>query len=504
MEGTRMAVLDDICQWARKGFELESSPTEINNVYWLYGIPGIGKTSVANSICGRLHESKNLGGSYFCRRDDPLLGEPKYVMPTLIHRLSSMWGPYRKLVVRALRDDPHLGVDSTRLLFSELLLKPIISLKKRHPPRPLVLVVDALDECGDSFTRRSLLIGLLEASSHVPWLKVIITSRQEHDIDSFFQQVKPRNRYLSRDLSMDDEKREDVRFLAQERMLDIAQRCHLRHDWPGKERLDLIVERCGGLFIFVETMWRFLRGFKDPEGPLKQVLTGDSAKANSELDKLYIIAISSRLGEERGAFRAIAGAVVAVAPYRPLCDETLATLTGLEPRVVTSWVDSLSSLLYRESDKSGGVRVRHLSILEFLTGKICPDEFRVDIQQANASMALSCLRTMIRELKFNICELETSCLSNADVEDLKDRVKRKISDGLQYSCLNWCGHLAAIRYQPNGEAIERLKEFLGGERLLFWMEVLSLMGKMPAAPSAMRQLAGWITVSTCPFMLGSI
>ncbi|KIM20015.1 hypothetical protein M408DRAFT_37161, partial [Serendipita vermifera MAFF 305830] len=75
---------------------------------WLYGMPGIGKSSIAHSICRRLHESKQLGGSFFCRRDDPVLSEAKMVLPTLIYGLAGRFGPYRNCVVQALRDDPQL------------------------------------------------------------------------------------------------------------------------------------------------------------------------------------------------------------------------------------------------------------------------------------------------------------------------------------------------------------------------------------------------------------
>ena len=46
-------------------------------------------------------------------------------------------------------------------------------------------------------------------------------------------------------------------------------------------------------------------------------------------------------------------------PYRALCDETIAELTGVKPNLVKKWVEALSSLLYRDEEANRGIRVRH-------------------------------------------------------------------------------------------------------------------------------------------------
>src|SRR5450631_1808197 len=121
MEGTRTTVLDDIVSWATKPFDSETKSNNLN-VFWLYGMPGLGKTSVANSLCDRLRKSGNLGGSFICKHDNPSLREPEAVLPTLIARLVRMWGPFRKLVAQVLHDEPQINPESTN---SDLLLKPL-------------------------------------------------------------------------------------------------------------------------------------------------------------------------------------------------------------------------------------------------------------------------------------------------------------------------------------------------------------------------------------------
>jgi hypothetical protein len=160
MKDTRKLILDQIVTWAGTPLENNnpSNGSAPRNIFWLYGSPGLGKTSIANSLCHRLHENRNLGGSFFCRRDDPVLCDPNRVLPTLLYKLACMWSPYRDLVVQALRADPNLNPDWTgcRLLLEHLYLL------QDNPETALVLVIDALDESGDPRTRAPLLMYLSE------------------------------------------------------------------------------------------------------------------------------------------------------------------------------------------------------------------------------------------------------------------------------------------------------------------------------------------------------
>jgi hypothetical protein len=489
MEGTREAVLNDIVNWALQPMDGKTQPSVPNsNVFWLYGMPGLGKTSVANSLCDRLRRSNNLGGSFFCKHDSSDLREPTRVLPTLIAKLALMWGPFRRLVARVLLDQPQINPESTR---GELLLEPL-RLLETHPPRPFVLVVDALDECGLPSSRRPLIKCLTEACSLVHWLKFVVTSRPERDIESSFNGLN----IIRRDLATDDLNHEDIRLFTETRMAAIARDRERSPDWPGPERVSKIVERSGGLFIFVDTLTRLV-DVPEPEPLLAQVLGGRSQGTNTPLHRLYAMALTSRISQTTQAFHSILRAIIVVSQYRPLCDKTLAELMNLEPQIVREWVGELSSLLYRDTSEKGGIRVRHLSILEFLTGPECPAEFRVDLKLANSELAACCLRNMRRQLQFNICELETSYLSNSEIQDLNDRVEQRIPDTLQYSCMHWLDHLCSDVDQVDEKITRLLDDFFAESRFLYWLEVLSLMGKVRMAISALQLMRACNKVWYC-------
>src|SRR5258706_15516277 len=86
MDGTRQSLLNQIMDWVDNKSGQEGVLR--GNAYWLYGSPGIGKTSLAHSICTSLHERNHLAGAFFCQRDDPNLSEPMNILPTFIHKLA--------------------------------------------------------------------------------------------------------------------------------------------------------------------------------------------------------------------------------------------------------------------------------------------------------------------------------------------------------------------------------------------------------------------------------
>ncbi|KIM19451.1 hypothetical protein M408DRAFT_226713 [Serendipita vermifera MAFF 305830] len=109
--------------------------------------------------------------------------------------------------------------------------------------------------------------------------------------------------------------------------------------------------------------------YRNPKPPLDRLLAGPSEEASVELHKLYLAAIESRMDSEEAESRLIARAVIGAAPHHALCDEAIAAFTGLQLSIVSSWVDDLSSLLYRDHTIQGGIRARHISIFEYFTGR---------------------------------------------------------------------------------------------------------------------------------------
>jgi len=463
------------------------------NTYWIFGSPGIGKTSLAHSICARLHDQGKLAGAFFCRRDDPNMSEPRNILPTLIYKLARISPPFRRIVADCLRNDPNLTPESMK---DSLFLGLLDNLPKR-PNDCLLFVIDAFDECGDSSSRPRLLKLLIGVASRVSWLKIIITSRPEVDIERFFR-GSTQSSYSAYDLATDQEASDDLRTLAQIKFNLIAEKWHLPTPWPEESLFNNIISRANGLFIFITTLVLTLEHCEDPTETLKATLKCSAGTGLESLYGLYSSILESRIVHSKAEFRRMIGVLLTAAPYRVLCEETIAELAGVEPNLVKKWVDDLSSLLYRDEGTNGGIRVRHLSISDFFVRDICPYDYRINAQDANVQLGIACLKTMVRQLRFNICGLEDSRLANADIQGLPSRIIENISDCLKYSSLYWSNHICFAPDNNDRRVWDSLGEFFEGMCPLFWIEVLSILGTVPMGAPSIRRVISWAMVSSAP------
>ena len=113
------------------------------------------------------------------------------------------------IVAGHLQDNPNL---TPELMKGSLFIDFIRSLPC-HPEHTLVFVIDALDECGNAQSHPHLLKVLTKAATQAPWLKIIVTSRTEVDIQCFFDTLT-QSLYLSYDLATDQDASADLQTFA--------------------------------------------------------------------------------------------------------------------------------------------------------------------------------------------------------------------------------------------------------------------------------------------------
>ena len=489
MDGTRQSLLSQVMDWVSNKSGQENGLQR--NAYWFYGSPGIGKTSLAHSICANLHKQNHLAGAFFCRRDDPNLSEPINILPTFIYKLAILFPPFRTIVAKHLREDPNLTPESMK---GSLFLDFICSLPC-HPEHTLVFVIDALDECGDAQSRPRLLDILTNAAAQAPWLKIIVTSRTEVDIQEFFDTLT-QSLSLQYDLATDQDASADLRAFARNRFDLVVKTWHLPTPWPEELDFNKVISRASGLFIFIKTLVLTLERCEDPKKSLKAALQDSASTGLESLFELYSSILKSQIVHNSTKFQRVIGVLLTTAPYRVLCDETIAELAGVEPYLVKAWVDALSSVLYRDEATNRGIRVRHLSVYDFFLSDRC--DYQVNVRDVDVQLGITCLKVMTTQLQFNICNLDDSRLANADIGDLPSRVKQNISGPLQYSCLHWLNHFCfpPAKRDQRMLVLESLKEFFEGLYPLFWVEVLSIMDAVPIGVPNLRRLLSWVRVST--------
>ena len=490
MEGTRKSLLEQIMDWVTNGLE----QTDSRNTYWIYGLPGIGKTSLAHSICASLQDKGQLAGAFFCQRDDQELREPKNILLTLVRKLAILFPPFRSIVAEWFRNNPNVSLES----IDPDLFVSFIHRLPRLPKKNLVFVIDALDECGSTQSRPGVLQSLADATVHAPWLGVIITSREEIDIRRFFDSPTQLS-HLQYDLTADKDTTDDLRTFAEYRFNRVALTRCLQSPWPERSLLERVISSASGLFIFIETLALALEHSDEPTKPLGAALQDSSSPGLRSLYGLYSTIVRARRVQRNAEFRRMIGVLLTTTPHRLLCEETIAELAGVRPDLVKMWVEDLGSMFYRDQGASGGIRVRHMSISEFFVSDDCEDDYRINFQEINMALGITCLETMVEQLRFNICGLEDSRLANSDVKDLASRIKENISDALQYSSLYWIDHLCFTPDTSERRMWDKLRKFFEGPYALFWVEVLSIMGMLRIGVPSLRELTSkLVKVSTAP------
>ena len=84
LRGTRMDILEDICAWA-----VQKPGKDVPNVFFLNGVAGSGKSTIAKTICVMLKGVGCLVASFFCsRRSTAEQRNVRSIFPTLAYLLS--------------------------------------------------------------------------------------------------------------------------------------------------------------------------------------------------------------------------------------------------------------------------------------------------------------------------------------------------------------------------------------------------------------------------------
>jgi len=80
LRGTRETVLNKIESWAK---DFKESP-----VFWLNGLAGTGKSTIAQTITEHIFADGVLGASFFCSRDFEDRSNLHFIFPTLAFQLA--------------------------------------------------------------------------------------------------------------------------------------------------------------------------------------------------------------------------------------------------------------------------------------------------------------------------------------------------------------------------------------------------------------------------------
>ena len=124
-----------------------------------------------------------LGAFLFFNRDVTQRNDPNTVIRTIAYQIASYDRRIQATILAAIENTSNVCFLLPRVQFRKLVVESLRSIHSPLPQQPLVVVLDALDECGTPHDRKSLLAVLTEETvALAPFVRFVVTSRAEPDI----------------------------------------------------------------------------------------------------------------------------------------------------------------------------------------------------------------------------------------------------------------------------------------------------------------------------------
>ncbi|KAH7923203.1 WD40 repeat-like protein [Leucogyrophana mollusca] len=481
LPGTRQELLSRIISWA----------TDINcgqNVFWLHGVAGSGKSTVATTVAKYIGEMHRLGAFICFNWGFAECIQPSKAVQTLAHKLGMFDKRIGKAISRAIDGYPGINDASLSTQFTELLVRPLSSLASLQDEGTIVVVLDALNECGSESTRASLLQVLKSQLHQIPcFIRILITSRPLDDIREALEQQKVHNEDL--DISSISNSEDISAFFHEEikRVKELDQTLSL--DWPEDEKIDKLTLCACGLFIWASTALKFIR--EDiPTRRLEAILAGNATEPQAALDQLYkTILKNAGIWSENNFvvdFHDVLGVVlIAQRPLTTLAiDKLLSTSRIRRSAYVVSRLCSVLS--YDPVNPTVPVQILHPSFADFLFDikRSGQDTWHyINKDSSHRNLAIACLKKLC--LKRNICNMT---LANQGWKS------ENLAEDITYACLFWVDHVVATADSSIALIVPYIEEFLQ-EHLLQWFEAMSILRKSRETIRLLQNLFRWLPVN---------
>ncbi|KAF8703150.1 WD40 repeat-like protein, partial [Rhizoctonia solani] len=478
-EHTRTQILLELDEW--------SADSQTPNIYWMSGMAGTGKTTIAYTFAETLRKRGLLGASFFCTRRSSECHDVGRIIPTITYQLARYSMSFQTAVVEVLGRDPDIGTQAITEQCERLIKEPLDRVKDDIPDG-LVVVIDALDECNSANGVGTMLDVLFRVAADLP-VKFFVTSRPEPDIRHRIESQSDRSRSICR--------LHDIEESLVQADIELYIRDEFANSTVSESEVSHLARLSGCLFIYAATSIRYIRRKRTMvDRDRLEAILGSSSKSGPQhvgIDRLYTTILEAAIGEleeepeEQDEMCRVLW--TAVCTREPVDVGTLAALTGIKPTKADMLLQSLYSVLH-VSERKSKITTLHASFPDFMFDKTRSTRFYCNEAKHSQLLAERCFKVMEEQLRFNICGLESSFVTDSQVENIEDRITRSISPALSYTAHYWGDHV--VKSTPCDAVRKGLEDFLS-YRLLFWMEVMSLKRTLDKGISMLSALKPWLT-----------
>ena len=376
-----MEVIAVIKKWVKKGGDCQ--------ICWLHGPAGSGKSAISQTIAEWCVHKETLAASFFFRRGAGDRSSIARLVSTLAHQLSSFLPATKQFIYNAVQKEPNITGKPIKHQFDKLVINPtravtssFLSVLPRK--KPMVIVIDALDECDDKESVLEFVQRLFELQKmHRLPFRVLVASRVEghiQNIDSSAAHV----------IALQDfNAHADIQAFFRQSFATLYQENHLvlrSQPFPSNDDFDALATKCGGLFIFAVTLMRFI---KNSEGrPLHRLKAALAVQTG--LDPLYKQIVSAV--PQNDCFKQVLGTIILL--RHPIPITSVAVLIQLEPADIVESLLGLQSVLIIPGRDDLSVRLFHASLRDFFVDKDRSGALYIDPLRGHFYITINCLTVM--------------------------------------------------------------------------------------------------------------
>ncbi|XP_046857559.1 uncharacterized protein LOC124450952 [Xenia sp. Carnegie-2017] len=228
LPGTRQWLFEKLKTWFNDRSE------DASNVMILIAGPGVGKSVFAAEVCRRYSEKKKLAASHFCRYNRSDYRNPRMLIESLASSMCDTISEFKS----KLNEELHRNHSKESITYAfRVLLNNPLHLLEDH--KPMLLVIDALDE--SQVDGKSELLELIaEEFDRLPkWIKIFITSRPELPVQKDLKDMNPVEITTH---PRDENNEEDLHKYLRHQLNDCVQR--------NRYLLQKLFEKCEGSFLY--------------------------------------------------------------------------------------------------------------------------------------------------------------------------------------------------------------------------------------------------------------
>ncbi|KAH8598455.1 putative WD-repeat protein [Bisporella sp. PMI_857] len=471
-------------------------------IFWLNGLAGTGKSTVARTIAHKCFQQGRLGASFFFSKGGGDISHAGKFFTSIAAQLSEESQYLKRCIYDAMKENKNIAAQSYANQWRQLILGPLSKLDRGYRPFSFVFVIDALDECESDADITLILQLLVEAQSlKKVRLRVFLTSRPDTPIRHGFGQIsKDKHRHIVLHNIPTLVINHDISVFLTHKLQLIGRENYFPNNWLGRDVIANLVRKASGLFIWAATACRFIGGGPFAKERIGAILAGeiDAESPEGHLNHLYTSVLQRSIPQNYNEkfkqelyilLRSILGSIAIL--LSPLSVNSLSTILNEESVGVA--IKDLHAIIDIPTDHNQQLRLHHPSFRDFLLSKDRCGDFWVDEKVAHQTLATTCIQLMSRKLKKDICEMYAPGSQASEVES--SRIKECLPPEVQYACLYWVQHL-----QKSGTQIcdsREAHQFLQAH-LLHWFEALGWMGKTSEGIQAILSLEAHVPVNKSP------